>query len=74
MAIAGWVLMGMGALQIIYGSVLVAYQKANRPPPAGHHLVFNLIGTKFDGKSAYPGIVVIVVGAVLLLAGALISN
>jgi hypothetical protein len=74
MAIAGWVLIGMGALQIIYGSVLVAYQMANRPPPMGHHLVFNFIGTKFGGKSAYPGIVIIVVGAVLLLAGALISN
>ena len=74
MAIAGITLMSIGGLLVISGLGLVIYQILMWWPPDEHSSVFSASATRFSWATTYPGIVIICVGAVLMLAGGFVAN
>ena len=74
MNIAGAVLMGMGGLLVLAGIGTVIFQMVRRPPPMDHTLQATMESLKFHTSTAYPGIVMILTGAMLLMVGGYISN
>jgi hypothetical protein len=75
MDIAGIVLMSFGGLLVLAGVGTVLFQMIRRPPPLGHELGVAVEAlSKFAASTAYPGIIMILIGAMLLMAGGWISN
>jgi hypothetical protein len=75
MDIASIVLMSFGGLLILAGIGTVLFQMVRRPPPLGHQLGVTVDAlSKFTASTAYPGIIMILIGAMLLMAGGWISN
>jgi hypothetical protein len=61
----------VGAFLTVCGVVLVVYQIRTMPPPHGHMQRANVGPYRFRISTAYPGMVMICIGAVLLIVGAL---
>jgi len=72
--VAAGALIVWGSLTMLYGAWLLGYQMKVLPPPPSHTVSYKFSLTSASGKTAYPGLIVMMLGAILLAAGALLAN